>query len=194
MRNSKIKPVIVILSIMLLSIPCRLPGLSFDHSLTLCEDDPIPMIDMVKSEDSLYFDCMVRLISEESGARPDWIMATIMIESRFNEDARNETTDAYGLIQFMPKTLEWMGVSEADLENGQLHYVRKYFQEIVKHFGRINSPEDTYLAVFYPKAMGKPLAYRIGGAKVYRLNSGLDANHDGVLTKEDIKRKINALL
>lgn len=189
------KKIILVLFVLVIGISdhsCGIPiTIKYD---TPCPPDPIPMIGLVNKEDSSYFDSAIRVISSESGARVDWIMATIMIESSFKEDARNPHSNAYGLIQFMPKTLRGMGISESDIEADQMRWVIEYFRMIVRYFGRIETAEDTYLAVFYPKAIGKPLSYRLGGPKVYQMNKALDTNHDGILTKADIKHKIEQKL
>lgn len=159
-----------------------------------CKNDPLPGISFVSRNDSLIFDSTIRTLADEIGSRPDYIMATIMMESGFVVDARNRDTNAYGLIQFMPKTLEILGAPGTMDTRTQLYYVRQYFLLIAKTFGKLHTLEDTYCAVFYPSAIGKPLAYRIGGSKVYALNRGLDYDRDGVLTKRDIKQKLSSTL
>lgn len=162
-----------------------------------CPVDPIPGIEFLQSEDSLYIDKAIRGIAQHTQSRPDWIIATIMIESGFNPHATNDSTSAYGLIQFMPGTLASMGITKHEIESAgiqQMEYVSQYFLQIAKIFGKLDTPTKTYLAVFYPVAIDKGPDYRIGGPVTYRQNRGLDMNHDGILTRLDITHKIENVL
>jgi len=53
----------------------------------------------------------------------------------------------------------------------QLGYVEKYFMPFK---GKVETLEDAYMAVLYPKAVGKDLGYVLfeKGSKVYEQNRG----------------------
>jgi len=66
--------------------------------------------------------------------------------------------------------------------------------------GRMKSLEDTYLAVFFPLAMGKSDDYVVGresdtgfSQAVYKQNAGFDSKKTGVITRGDIVGTIRAV-
>lgn len=83
--------------------------------------------------------------------------AAIRIESGWNPAAVNPTSHAVGLIQFMPRTLQRLGYGGTWQEFArlgalqQLPWIRKYLS---RWSWRV--PGDTYLALAYPAALGKP--------------------------------------
>lgn len=120
---------------------------------------------------------------------PEWVYFVFYKESRLNPEAKNAISGAYGLIQILPKTAQNMGTSISELKNMSileyLDYVDKYFQVILKN-KKINSIVDTYLAVFYPKAVNKPFDYVIGNNNhVVKQNKGIDINNDNIITKSE---------
>ena len=85
------------------------------------------------------------------------LAAAIRIESGWNPAAVNPTSHAVGLIQFMPRTLQalgyagsWQDFAELDALQ-QVPWIRKYLSR-----WRWRVPGDTYLALAYPAALGKP--------------------------------------
>jgi hypothetical protein len=96
-------------------------------------------------------------VSGKLGIDPDWLMAVMYKESRLNNMARNSMSGATGLIQFMPNTAISLGTTTAALFTmsnvEQLEYVYKYFSP---YRNKMKSYVDSYLAVFFPAAMGKP--------------------------------------
>ena len=101
-------------------------------------------------------------IADELGINPDWLMLTFYIETaaavkkKIDSKIQN-SIGATGLIQFMPKTATGLGTTTAALKSmtnvQQLYWVLKYFK---RYKGKIKSATDTYLAVFFPTAIGKP--------------------------------------
>lgn len=71
-------------------------------------------------------------------------------------------TGATGLIQFMPRTAEWLGVTTELLQTlsitEQLPWVKEYFRRQLESVGGrfTGSEADHYMLVFYPAAVGKP--------------------------------------
>ena len=102
---------------------------------------------------------------------------------------------ATGLIQFMPRTAQGLGTSTAELAKmtavEQLDYVKAYFQP---YSGKLNTLEDLYMAILWPRGIGKDNSYVLWsrGSKAYELNSGLDANNDGSVTKGEAAGKVRA--
>lgn len=140
-------------------------------------------------------------LSNKLNVRPAWFMATFYHESRINTTAVNPSTNATGLIQFMPKTAKYLGTTIEDIHKmsftEQFHYIEKY----ISYYKDISSYEDLYLAIFYPAALNKSDYYIIGKSppknkaykdmsfkeKTYILNKAMDVNKDGILNVKDFK-------
>lgn len=126
------------------------------------------------------------------------LMACMAWESNetFEPDVRNMAgSGATGLIQFMPSTAKALGTDVLKLAHmtaeDQLNYVWKYFEP---YRGRLKTLGDLYMAILWPKGVGKPETYVLwakGNAPTtYRQNSGLDLNRDGVITKAEATAKV----
>lgn len=106
---------------------------------------------------------------------------------------------ATGLIQFMPATAKALGTTTAALAKmkaeDQLNYVWKYF---APYKGKLKSLSDLYMAILWPKAIGKPETYVLWDKSAmpttYRQNAGLDINADGGIIKAEASAKLNAML
>lgn len=135
--------------------------------------------------------------AQRIGIDPSWLAAVMSFESGLNPAARNASSSATGLIQFMPSTARALGTSIDSLRAmsfaDQLPYVERYF---APYQGRMHSVEDTYLAVFYPAAMrmapGDIIARQ--GEPVYDQNAGFDSGGTGVLTRRMITSTISRVL
>lgn len=125
---------------------------------------------------------------------PNWIMACIAWESgeSFSPSKKNMAgSGAVGLIQFMPDTAKELGTTTAKLAamtaEDQINYVYKYFKMMIERHGPLTTIEDTYMAILWPAAIGKPVASALWDKKTrpttYRQNAGLDSNKDGTITK-----------
>lgn len=112
-------------------------------------------------------------IARRLGIDPAWLANAIQSESRWNPAARNPYSGASGLIQFMPKTAAGMGVTTAQLRamtvSQQLPYVLRFLSP---HAGKMQSQGDVYLAIFYPRFLGKPDSTAFP-AKVVKQNPGI---------------------
>lgn len=132
------------------------------------------------------------------GYLPGSILNVVLFETAgtLRTDIRNKFTGAIGLLQFMPKTLKALGYTS---EQAGAMTVREQLEKLCKPYlaqykGRILKSADwldTYLAVFYPVAIGKPDTFVIGppGTKVYQQNKVLDFDKDGDIEKGDIRKK-----
>lgn len=141
------------------------------------------------------FICKIREVSDKLGISPSWLMMVIWVECRFNSQAVNKYSGAFGLIQFLPSTLAGLGYSIHEVKGkyGVWQLENLVLPYLLKYRGKMNSAYDVYLAVFYPLALGKRddyvLAYE--HEKAYRYNKILDTvygDRDGRLEVMDVKQ------
>ncbi len=140
-------------------------------------------------------------ISERLGVRGEYLMAVMGFETggTYSPSIPNEAgSGAVGLIQFMPTTATGLGTSTQELASmsdiEQLDYVERYFSP---YRGRLNSLEDVYMAVLWPRAIGRGSEYVLwdrSRGTVYEQNSGLDSNNDGVVTAGEATDKVRGYL
>ena len=137
----------------------------------------------------------VREVSNRLGIDPNWLMAIMYFESAksFSPSIQN-SIGATGLIQFMPSTARGLGTSTTALKNmsavDQLDYVEKYLRV---YKGKIKSYVDTYFAVFFPLAIGKPDEWVLQGGgltakQVYDSNPAFRKVKDGKLRVWEVKK------
>lgn len=112
------------------------------------------------SQNKEEFSEKIKKISKYLNINPNRLMWVINKESWFDHKIQNKSSWATWLIQFMPKTAEWLGTTTEKLKNmtnvKQLNYVKKYYKP---YKDKIKSYEDLYLATLYPLAIGKPDDY-----------------------------------
>lgn len=136
-------------------------------------------------------------ICDQLGCDPDDLMSCMAWESgeTFRADVKNMAgSGATGLIQFMPSTAKSLGTDTVSLSQmtpeDQLRYVYKYFRPFA---GRLRDLGDLYMAILWPKGVGKPGHYVVFATGVaYRQNAGLDVNRDGNVTRAECIAKVNA--
>jgi hypothetical protein len=134
-------------------------------------------------------------ISAELGMDPNNLMAAMAFESArtFRADIENPLSGAVGLIQFMPATAKGLGTSTSALKKmtpvAQLDFVRRYF---LPQKGRLNDLNDVYMAILWPRAVGKPASHVlfVNRSRQYSQNKGLDVNFDGVVTKAEAASRV----
>lgn len=136
---------------------------------------------------------LVRLASRLS-IDAGFLAAVMSRESGFLPNARNPSTNATGLIQFMPATARALGTTVEALSamsaESQLAFVEKYYRPFA---GRLKTAGDHYMATFMPAFVGSPpetVLFRkpeIG----YTQNAGLDLDKDGTITVSDVTRAVN---
>jgi len=154
-----------------------------------------------KSPVSEEFDGQVKKIASDLGADPEHLLQVMAFETggTFDPAQKNKAgSGAVGLIQFMPETAK--ALTGADSKEAatkilssmsateQLDYVKKY---LAPFKGKLKTLEDVYMAVLYPKAVGKDPDYALfrQGSKAYWQNRGLDINDDGIITKLEAANK-----
>lgn len=128
------------------------------------------------------------------GCDPSRLSACIAFESRWDPAAYNAASGASGLIQFMPGprgSAVALGTTTDAIRRmsrvEQLELVRRYFAPYV---GKLRTLSDVYMAILWPRAVGKPEDYVLFSAadtesRAYVQNKGLDVNADGVITKAE---------
>jgi hypothetical protein len=137
-------------------------------------------------------------VASALGVKSNDLLAIMKQESGVNPQAVNPTSNARGLIQFMPDTARRLGTTVDDIYKmdgvQQLDYVYKYFKMTGVGDGTLG---DLYMAVFMPKYIGYPDNHVLGqygatgfSGKVYAQNKGLDRNKDGAITIADVKSSV----
>jgi hypothetical protein len=137
----------------------------------------------------------VREVSTRLGIDPNWLMAIMYTESAktFSPSIQN-SIGATGLIQFMPSTAIGLGTTTTALKNmsavDQLDYVEKYLK-VYKN--KLKSYVDTYFAIFFPLAIGKPDDWVIQGAGlssslIARQNPLFNTNKDAQIQVWEVKK------
>lgn len=144
------------------------------------------------------FEEKVREVSDKLAIPPEWLMAVMHSESRFDASVKNHKgSGATGLIQFMPATAKDINITVDKLRNmnhiEQLDFVYTYLNGKRKYHKKdFKSLTDLYLAILYPKAMNEDNCYTLYAkpSKSYKMNVGLDNNKDGQVTVQDIDKRM----
>jgi hypothetical protein len=154
------------------------------------------------------FEKRVREVAADLGVKPSDLMACINFETFGTFSSNIQVTtggSAIGLIQFIPRYLPDTartllgGGDNAALRSALASQTPVQQLDIVKAFlqqpmftNKIKDVGDLYMAIHYPKAVGKPgdfVLYETGSAE-YTQNSGLDANGDGKVTKDEATARV----
>jgi lysophospholipase L1-like esterase len=123
------------------------------------------------------------------------ILATMYFESKMSPSAQNPSSNATGLIQFMPFTAKSLGTTTDSLKSmsaiEQLKYVEEFYKKHKNLIPKIKSPEEAYLLVFYPAAVGKPDDYVLGNTSqrqkvIAKQNKPFDMDNNQQITKGEI--------
>lgn len=130
----------------------------------------------------------VNSVSTDLGINPNDLLRVIEFETgkSFSPAVKSPNSSATGLIQFMGATAKDLGTTTEALaamtRAEQMDYVAKY---LAPYKGKIKNFGDLYLAVHWPKAIGKDEAYVMyeQGSKEYTANKNLDTNGDGTVTR-----------
>ena len=161
---------------------------------TLASEFTVP--DVVANDS--FFLQGVSNIANNLGAAPEDLLRIMQFETggSFDPAQRNAVgSGATGLIQFMPATAKSLGTTTDKLAQmsrvEQLGFVEKYFEGTLKG---VKNPDisDLYMAVLWPRAVGKPQDYVLfrKGTKAYSQNNGLDLSGDGTITKAEATSKV----
>lgn len=150
--------------------------------------EQLPFIDKVKTNQSAFAD---KVINNPLGVNPKHLMIVMNNESGLNHKAKNPTSSAAGLIQFMANTAKSLGTTTSALllmsNVQQLDYVFKYLKP---YKSKMLSVADVYLAVFFPKALFQNDIWEFPQWAV-KANKIFDISKDGKLTKAEFKQYVN---
>lgn len=140
------------------------------------------------------FKAGVLWIEKEIGLNADFLMNCMAFETgiTFSPSVKNAAgSSGTGLIQFMRPSAVALGTTVEEMAGmtaeRQLGYVYKYFKGFGNDFSQW-SQEDVYMAILYPKAIGKALDWKMPwtyGSLAYKQNAGLDLNRDHFVTKQE---------
>ena len=146
------------------------------------------------------FERKVRKVSNKLSIPPEWLMAVMHSESRFDASVANQKgSGATGLIQWMPATAKEFKVTTKKLRNmnhvDQLDYVYAYLNAKRNAHKQYETLTDLYLAILYPRAIGEEYCYTLYAqpSKAYTMNIGLDKDKDGRVTVQDIDKHLRRL-
>ena len=128
---------------------------------------------------------------------PNFLMAIMSFETghSFSPKKKNPVSGATGLIQFMPTTATNLGTSIQKLvkmtAEEQLDVVAQYFAPFR---GRMKTLEDAYMAVLFPKGVGKGSGFVLfkKPSVQFKQNKGLDINGDGLITVGEATQRVRA--
>ena len=137
----------------------------------------------------------VKEVSKRIGVDPNWLMAIMHFETAgtFSPSITN-SLGYVGLIQFGASARKTLGTTKEELQKmsavKQLDYVEKYFN---LYKGKYKTYIDTYFAVFFPPAIGKPDDWIIQGGglsaeKIYNANPAFRQVKDGKLRVWEVKK------
>jgi hypothetical protein len=143
----------------------------------------------------------VREVSNRLGIDPNWLMAIMYTESArtFSPSIQN-SIGATGLIQFMPSTARGLGTTTTELKNmsavEQLDWVEKYLN-VYKN--KLKSYVDTYFAIFFPLAIGKPDNFvlqtsGLSSSLIAKQNPLFNTNKDDKIQVWEVKKVMLAKL
>jgi hypothetical protein len=138
----------------------------------------------------------VNTVAKNVGVSEEDLLRVIQFETggSFAPDQQAGTSNAIGLIQFMPSTATDLGTTSKDLallnRVEQMDFVEEY---LARFKGRMQDFGDLYMAVHFPAAVGKDDDYVVyakdheykGRRKAYEANKGMDVNNDGKVTKAE---------
>ena len=152
------------------------------------------------------FEEKVKIVASNLDIPPEWLMAVMYSESRFNPSVRNHRgSGATGLIQFMVPAVKdlnrrlgtrfYMHDIRQMSANEQMDLVQEYLQTMRERYRDFESLTDLYLAILYPKALEKEGNYIMYSrpSRMYAQNIGLDENKDGSVSVSDIDQRMKRI-
>ncbi len=189
---------ILLLPLALVPVNQSAPGPIYFASNLLIPEESMAYV----GNDSLFRETLVGM-GHRLNIDPSWILAVMFHESRLNPAALNHRgSGATGLIQFMGPALkdinQRLGTRYylSDLRRmdavSQLRLVEAYYEMVQERYGPIRNFTDAYLAVLFPRSVGKSPGHVLFSrpSRRYLQNSGLDMDKDGRVTVGDISTRL----
>jgi hypothetical protein len=138
----------------------------------------------------------VSSLSNKLGMDPNDLLRAMHFETggTFMPNQKSATSNATGLIQFIPSTAKELGTTVQELATmsraEQMGFVDAYLSEKLRN---VDNPgfDHVYMAIHYPAAVNKDDSYVIyrKGSNNYKANKGLDTNKDGTVTRGEAWQK-----
>lgn len=145
--------------------------------------------------DTSPFEKKVRDVSNQLHIAPEWLMAVMHAESRFDASVANKKGGGTaGLIQLSPSAAEKMDITLEQLRNmnhlQQLDYIERYLSGIQQQYRPFDSLTDLYVAILYPDGLNEDYCFSLyqNDESGYHFHSGLDEDKDGRITLQDIDK------
>ncbi|MBQ3102635.1 transglycosylase SLT domain-containing protein [bacterium] len=162
--------------------------------------DEIPQIDddLAKSVDEKLgdgFSDKAEEVANNINCDPTDLLTVLYSESSLNPEAEN-SSGAYGIMQFMPSTLEDLGYTTDEVKNmsatEQLDIVQKYFEKNnYYHKGEKLTAAQLYAMVLAPGRAGGDTLYTQGkDGQAYVQNEGLDIDDNGKIAMGDLDKRM----
>ncbi|MFK7907839.1 MAG: transglycosylase SLT domain-containing protein [Chitinophagales bacterium] len=146
------------------------------------------------------FEQKVREVANQLSVPPEWLMAVMYSESKFDASVSNHRgSGATGLIQWMPTTAKDFDITVEKLRNlnhtEQLDYVYDYLDRVRRKYKQYETLTELYLAILYPRAIPEDYCYTMYAkpSEAYKLNVGLDIDKDGRVTVKDIDDRMKKM-
>jgi len=138
------------------------------------------------------FEKKVRRVSVELNIPPEWLMAVIHAESKFDGSLTNgKASGSTGLIQWLPETAKELNTTVAKIRNmnhiGQLELIQKYLRQQQEKGKKFESLTDVYLAILFPYAnhLHETILYSQPSI-AYNMNMHLDTDKNDTINISDI--------
>lgn len=198
---NELTPYIVAVALLLLSLTCNDYVIKQFRRWSYKQDENMELIySYLVKNNKAEFLAKVEDVSNKLKIDPNALMAVMYIETAgtFSPSIQNPYSHATGLIQFMPATANGIGTTIDALRGmnnvEQLDYVYKYLKP---YRGKMDNWLDTYFAVFFPAAIGKPDTYvmqarNLSAAIVAQQNPGYDLNNDNQVTRKEVETALLA--
>lgn len=161
--------------------------------IPLVDPHKLPFLEKVKTN-QVEFANKVIDIAKKLHTDPRYLMIVMNNESGLNHLAKNPTSSATGLLQFMHDTAIGLGTTTDKLLQmtnvQQLDYVYKYLSKYSNKFTDDGGVSDIYLSVYFPKALYHPEDY-VFPQWATKANKNFDLNKDGIGTKREFRAYVN---
>ena len=151
------------------------------------------LIDEVKYHDKELFEEAVVDLGKRLDLDPNHLMMIMYFESELNPKARNKYGSASGLIQFTAQTAKNLGTTIREIRKmdaiQQLRFVYLYLKPFK---GKLKTFLEIYLAIFYPRAVGKGMDYKFPLSRRWvHANRIFDVDGDGKIYKYEVAYRLN---
>ena len=154
--------------------------------------------DVLKCDPQAFVDKVVE-ISQCLYINPHWLMVVMELETAGTFDPAITNKLGYtGLIQFGDAAAGDLSITTAQLRTmnalDQLDYVYRYLKPYTRRMQKLS---DVYLAVFFPRAIGKHDGWvlqtaRLNPERIAKWNPGFDVDKNRQIQVWEIKQKVLA--